>query len=515
MGNDDVLCVALLFCATFGVGSMSFGSIFAAAGPVLAAMGVYFISACNLHARSDLAHYPAIETQLLTLTCQCISTRRSVAVSKALMVAPVNVRTFSDLGYFAFGELGRRVVLLSEWGACFLSPIAFLILGGTILLPCLFEDTAAGEHWSPTHWIMVMSLGVLPVILIPTLKAAAPLAYIGGLVAVLADVICIGYSLQNLQPSPRETQIQTDHAVQTFGTIMFATGTAIIIPPIQRQHTDPARLANLVSLTLLFITSIYMLIGVVTYYQFGCTAPATLLDQLPEQSSARKVASALMLLHVTIAYPLLLNPTLFDMERYILGKDADHEVLQQTLNLRAAKAAVGSGQSKPILADTGAVGTLAPPKTSNVPIIEEEGFLYGSSTPYFQTVSPPPSDNGDHAYTGEAYTTSDRLCSGLIRTTTVWLQAFLAIMFQASFVDILSFIGATAVTVSCMIMPCLCYLRVHPIAIHTFRGKCDRAVCYVTIISSVVLGVYCALIAGALPSVPGRRNQHGHQRHPR
>ncbi|KAG3134961.1 hypothetical protein PC128_g26123 [Phytophthora cactorum] len=344
-GNDDVLCVALLFCATFGVGSMSFGSIFAAAGPVLAAMGVYFISACNLHA--------------------------SVAISKSLMVAPVN----------------------------------------------------------------------------------------------------------------------------TFGTIMFATGTAIIIPPIQRQHADPARLANLVSLTLLFITSIYMLIGVVTYYQFGCTAPATLLDQLPEASLARKVASALMLAHVTIAFPLLLNPTLFDMERYILGKDADHEVLQQTLSLRAAKANATSGQSKPILANTGAIGTLAPPKITTTPILEEEGFLYGNSTPYFQAASPPPSDNGDHAYAGEAYTASDRLCSGLIRTITVWSQAFLAIMFQSSFTDILSLIGATAVTVSCMIMPCLCYLRVHPIATQTFRGKCDRFVCHLTIISSIVLGIYCALIA--------------------
>ncbi|KAF1789940.1 Amino acid transporter, transmembrane domain [Phytophthora cactorum] len=425
-GNDDVLCVALLFCATFGVGSMSFGSIFAAAGPVLAAMGVYFISACNLHA--------------------------SVAISKSLMVAPVNVRTFSDLGYFAFGETGRRVVLLSEWGACFLSPIAFFIIGGTTLLPCIFEGTVAGEQWSPTHWIIVMSLGVMPVILIPTLKAAAPLAYMGGLVAVLADVICIGYSLQNIQPSPRETQIQTDHAIQTFGTIMFATGTAIIIPPIQRQHADPARLANLVSLTLLFITSIYMLIGVVT-------------------KLGTKVASALMLAHVTIAFPLLLNPTLFDMERYILGKDADHEVLQQTLSLRAAKANATSGQSKPILANTGAIGTLAPPKITTTPILEEEGFLYGNSTPYFQAASPPPSDNGDHAYAGEAYTASDRLCSGLIRTITVWSQAFLAIMFQSSFTDILSLIGATAVTVSCMIMPCLCYLRVHPIATQTFEAS--------------------------------------------
>ncbi|GMF40940.1 unnamed protein product [Phytophthora fragariaefolia] len=421
---------------------------------------------------------------------------RSVAVSKSLMVAPVNVRTFSDLGYLAFGETGRRVVLLSEWGACFLSPIAFLILGGTTLLPCLFDGTAAGDEWSSTHWIIVMSLGVLPVILIPTLKAAAPLAYMGGLAAVLADVICIGYSLQNVAPSPRETQIQTDHAVQTFGTIMFATGTAIIIPPIQRQHTDPARLANLVSLTLLFITSIYMLIGVVTYYQFGCTAPATLLDQLPEASQARKLASALMLLHVTIAFPLLLNPTLYDIERYILGKDADHEVLQQTLSKRAAKAAAGSGPSKPILANTGAVVSLVPPKAPTVPTIEEEeGFLYDGSTPYFQATSPPPSDNGDHAYSGEAYTVSDRVCSGLIRTITVWLQAFLAIMFQASFMDILSFIGATAVTVSCMIMPCLCYLRVHPIATNTFKGKCDRFMCQMTIISSLVLGMYCALIA--------------------
>ncbi|ETN10832.1 hypothetical protein PPTG_09899 [Phytophthora nicotianae INRA-310] len=68
-------------------------------------------------------------------------------------------------------------------------------------------------------------------------------------------------------------------------------------------------------------------------------------------------------------------------------------------------------------------------------------------------------------------------------------------MFQSSFTDILSLIGATAVTVSCMIMPCLCYLRVHPIATHTFRGKCDRFVCHLTIISSIVLGIYCAVIA--------------------
>jgi hypothetical protein len=53
MTGEDRACVALLFCATFGVGSMSFGSTFAAAGPLLASLSVYFLSACNLHARYD------------------------------------------------------------------------------------------------------------------------------------------------------------------------------------------------------------------------------------------------------------------------------------------------------------------------------------------------------------------------------------------------------------------------------------------------------------------------------
>lgn len=414
----------------------------------------------------------------------------SVAVSKAMNVAPLSVRTFSDLGYFAFGEVGRRVVLISEAGACFMCPIAFLILGGTILLPYLFEGSMT--H-SATEWIVMMALGVLPIVLIPTLKGAAPLCFLGCVAAIVTDLICICYSLSSVKFSPRETQVETNHVVQTFGTIMFAMGTAIIIPPIQRQHTEPSRLANLVSLTLLFITSMYLLIGIVTYYQFGCTAPATLLDQLP-QSPWRQVAAGLMFVHVLIAFPVLLNPTLFDLERHILGKDGDIEVLRQTIALRRCKIAA---DGKPIL---GAAPNLAS--------LDADTFLYGSSStaPYFQHRSPTgtatSTTTADNASTGSlvfhedvAFTTRDRICSSLIRTATVALQTFLAVMLQSSFMDILSLIGSTAITVSCMIMPCLCYLKVHPISTESFMGQCDKALCYITIVVSTTLGVYCTVIA--------------------
>ncbi|KAL7685758.1 putative amino acid transporter, transmembrane domain-containing protein [Plasmopara halstedii] len=460
--SDDILCVALLFCATFSVGSMSFGFIFAAAGPILATLGVYFISACNLHA--------------------------SVAMSKSFMVVPIHVRTFSDLSYYAFGEIGRFIVVLSEWGVCFLSPIAFFIFGGTILLPCIFAGSSY-EEWVPTQWIIVISLVVLPILMIPTLKAAAPLACMGGLMAVLADTICILSSLQSIHSTPRETYIQAHNVIPTFGTILFATGTAIIVPSIQRQHANPARLANLVSITLLFITLIYMLIGIVTYHQFGCMAPATLLDQLPKESPARKVASALLLAHIIISFPLLLNPTMYDLERYILGKDIDHEVLQQVVNQRFADNSSRSSLS--ISANIVATEDTLKPTAS---LDFEEELLYGDNAPYVQVMSPSSNASDKHTFVEETYTISDRVNSSFIRAITVWLQAFLAITFQASFNDIISLIGSTAISVSCMIMPCLCYLRLHPIATNTFQGKCDYLMCYLTIISSLVLGIYCAYI---------------------
>ncbi|KAF1326598.1 Amino acid/auxin permease, partial [Globisporangium splendens] len=407
-----------------------------------------------------------------------------------MKVAPMSVRTFSDLGYFAFGETGRRVILLSEASVWFLSPIAFLILGGSILLPYMFEGT--GVVHSVTEWIILMAAGVLPIVLIPMLKGTAPLCYLGCIVAVATDVICIFYSMHELKFSPRETEIETNHAVQTFGTIMFAMGTAIIIPPIQRQHTDPARLANLVSLTLLSIMSIYLLIGITTYYQFGCTAPATLLDQLPA-NQWRQLAAGLMFVHVLIVFPVLLNPTLFDLERSILGKDGDIEVLQQTIMLRQTKITHTDG--KPIL-------RAAPMLAS----LDADAFVYGSSsTLYFPHRSPTgaattsmaaSSGNSSPFLHEEAtFTTRDRICSSLIRTFMVALQTFLAVMLQSSFMDILSLIGSTAITISCMIMPCLCYLKVHPISTEHFMGQCDKTMCYMIIITSAFLGVYCTVVA--------------------
>lgn len=431
-------------------------------------------------------------------------------MSKVLTVVPPTVRTFSDLGFFAFGPLGQRLVVASEAGVCFLSPIAFLILGGTVLLPRLLDGVAFSE----TEWIVIMALGIIPALLVPTLKASGHLCIIGGIAAVVTDSTCIYYSFSNLEFAPRETQIQLDHSIQTFGTIMFALGAAIIIPPIQRQHTQPWRLANLVSITLLFITSLYLLIGVSTYYQYGCTAPTTLLDELPAGSATLKFATGCMLAHVIVAFPLMLQPTLFDVERYILGKDADFAILNQRLALEAAKRGDIDVESsgKPILGGTTLHHTHYRTHTlESSAASREDAFLYGrdtrgrgeigsSDTPYVRSASPTAdgktatkASDGEEA--DHEFTFRDRMCSGIIRIITLGAQTTLAVLLQGSFIDVLSLIGATSVTFSCMVMPCLCYLRVYPIDTRTFLGRCDRTLCYIIIVASSILGAYCTYVA--------------------
>jgi hypothetical protein len=207
----------------------------------------------------------------------------------------------------------------------------------------------------------------------------------------------------------------------------------------------------------------------------------TLLDEIPSDSIWKKIASGLMLIHVMLAFPVLLSPTLFELERYLLGKDADMEVLQQTIRLRSSKQLI---TQKPIL--------------SAQSIMQQENpFIYDTLRDESPTTTTAYYQEDSSAITIEdnvSYTMRDRFISIFLRSVILGSQVFLALMLQSSFMDLLSLIGATAVTISCMIMPCLCYLRVCPIQLD-FKGRADRALCRVIIVASGLLGLYCSINA--------------------
>ncbi|OQR94626.1 Amino Acid/Auxin Permease (AAAP) Family [Achlya hypogyna] len=442
--GEDVHSVVILFTYTFGVASLSMGHVFAATGPVVGSILLYLLSAGNLHASALLA--------------------------KCMALAPSTVQSFGDLGQHACGSFGRYAILISESLSCLLTPIAFLVLGGTQLLPSIASYWGL-PHYESTTWIILFALGMLPIIYIPTLKETVVLCVIGSLATFFTDSVGVYVNLNDHPMAFRETAVTARGAVSAYGTIMFAFGTALLIPPLHRQRADssPDQLVALLSMTMVAITCLYIMIGSATYFQFGCTAPATLLESMP-RGLPKATATAAMLVHISVAYPVIMSPTLFVIERHLfgtVGADPDH--------------------LPPQVGESG-VALLG----HNVPASPSDD-VDGLHT--YKSVDDAPEKAAEAvAKDSGVLSRRDYACRLLLRTGVVAAQCFVAVMLQASFADILTLIGAMTVTLPCMIMPCVCHLRMVQ-RDGTWLGCFSRAMSIGVIAASAVMGVYSTVEA--------------------
>jgi solute carrier family 32 (vesicular inhibitory amino acid transporter) len=193
----------------------------------------------------------------------------SVVCSKVMLLAPRSVKTFGDLGEWCYGKPGRWLVVLSQMGVCLLVPCVFLVLGGTLLsslFPGAFEEKT---------WIILMAIANLPVCLTPTLKEGAGAALAGCLGTIIADVIGCGVLLHGMSGHPKipSPVVTFKQVATTFGNLSLAYGAGIVIPALQRQHSDPTRMPRVVFVTLSFISVLFFTLASTGYSAVGCQVP--------------------------------------------------------------------------------------------------------------------------------------------------------------------------------------------------------------------------------------------------
>ncbi|RHY36900.1 hypothetical protein DYB38_008220 [Aphanomyces astaci] len=390
--------------------------------------------------------------------------------------------------------------------SCLATPIAFLVLAGTELLP----NIAVGidVHLTPTQWIIATAICMLPLVYIPTLRDTAVLCILGSLSTLCTDGIALTVNFVERPLGPRESHVSLSSAFSAFGSIMFAFGSALLIPPLYRQCSAVGshHLVTTVSTTLVYVTVLYMFIGILTYAQFGCMAPTTLLEAMP-RGSWKVVANACMLVHIAIAYPVIMSPTLFVIERCVFGKDSDVDTLKEKL-LDETKDKMTSPDD-PSSPSSVASAHLMHVKhnTSEYKSVEStEQHDVSPSCVHLIPLSQPllfrPASGSDSKFVRDVlhdsltFTAGEHVCRMLLRTFIVAAQCFLAVMLQTSFADILTLIGATTVTLPCLIMPCVCFLRMFA-PDGTWIGAATRGFSYVVIAVSAVLGVYSTYFAVA------------------
>ncbi|OQS06397.1 Amino Acid/Auxin Permease (AAAP) Family [Thraustotheca clavata] len=423
MTMEDIKTSFSLFCVVCGIGTLSMPGNYARAGYIWATIATIFMASINIYA--------------------------SVCISKLMLVAPKTVKTLGDIGGWVFGTPGRISIVIGHMLVCTMAPIMFLVLGGAILTT-LFPDS-----FSDTTWIILMTVSLLPVCLVPTLHESAGQAAAGAIGIILADGIAIYLLIDNITVpsgiSPPSPDITLSGVTTAFGSLSLAYAAGIIIPSLQREHSQPSRMPRVIVITLVVVSAFFLLVSILGDYKIGCQIPGNLLfaitgTKLSFNASRGGIILAyiFMYLHIVIAFALVLFPAMFLCERIVLG-------LHKTENLDLEHIEVET------------------PK-------DDAAVL-----------------NHVHDETNDAYKAPGAyIKAAVLRTIMVALCCVIAILFKDKFGDLLDFVGASATSTSCMILPMIFYLKVFFPKLSAF----EKGFAIISIIVTSILAVYVSIKTG-------------------
>ena len=423
--GEDCKSAFNLFCCIYGIGTLGMPGNFARAGPTIAVIAMAFMAFANIYS--------------------------SITMSKVILLAPKSVKTFGDLGQWSMGATGRWLCIISQMGSCLLIPCVFLVLGGQ-LLDGLFVDA-----FSQTTWTIFMALMVLPVCLVPTLKEGSAAAFAGCLGTIVADIIGVAVVMHGMRghPSVPFPELNFSQVVGVFGNLTLAYGAGIVIPDLQRQHSDPARMPRVVGVTVGFVSILFVVLSSTAYSAVGCQISGNLLFTIyPDSKTGLTslgfapnwgtvvLAYLFMQLHVTIAFSVILNPAFYICERLFLGmhkgglEDIDNgfdfEESGTPLDMQLANADVSERHS------------LAQPirsKMSYVSVADSERVH---------------KDNEEEE--AAEYTGSNVTKYIVLRMVIVAILVGLAIIFKDHFSEFADFVGASCITTNCILLPIIFYL---------------------------------------------------------
>uniref|UniRef100_K3X6X1 Amino acid transporter transmembrane domain-containing protein n=1 Tax=Globisporangium ultimum (strain ATCC 200006 / CBS 805.95 / DAOM BR144) TaxID=431595 RepID=K3X6X1_GLOUD len=411
---EDAKVAANLFCCVYGVGTLGMPGNFSRAGPMIAVFAMLFMAAANVYA--------------------------SVVISKVMLLAPSSVKTYSDLGDFCMGKVGRWLVVVSQMGYCLSIPIWYFVLGGTLL------DSLFPGAFSQSTWIILMAISVTPVCLTPTLKEGAAAAFAGCVGTLVADFLALGMLLHGMSghPSVPSPDISFKQVATTFGNLSLAYGAGIVIPALQRQHSDPTRMPRIVFVTITFISCLFLVLASTGYSVVGCQISGNMLFSIFPDSvtglsklgfSSNKglaiLAYLCMQLHITIAFAVIISPAFYLSERMLLGMHQPKPNDIESLNYQVSETPGARSELKSRISKGSVVSVADIEKVSLDP--EEELLEYRGANVIKYI---------------------------LLRVAIIVVLVIIAIVLRNDFSDLQDFIGSSAMSLSCIILPIIFYVKV-------------------------------------------------------
>ncbi|POM68382.1 Amino Acid/Auxin Permease (AAAP) Family [Phytophthora palmivora] len=413
---EDTKSAFNLFCCIYGVGTLGMPGNFSRAGPYLAVTAMAFMAFANIYA--------------------------SITMSKVMLLAPKSVKTFGDLGEWCMGKTGRWLCVISQMGSCLLLPCVFLVLGGSLL------DGLFPEAFSQTTWIILMACTVLPVCLVPTLKEGAGAAFAGCLGTIVADILGVAVVMHGMSghPSIPKPDLSFSQVAGCFGNLTLAYGAGIVIPDIQREHSDPKRMPRVVGVTVGIISILFLILASTAYSAVGCQISGNLLFTIyPDSETGLTnlgfapnwgtivLAYLFMQLHITIAFSVIINPAFYIAERLFLGmhKEASEDLENPNTYLQVS--------------------------TPRDPAIKDS--VHSSRMSYVSVADAENVHRGNPEAEAAEYRGANAIKYVLMRVAIVVVLVIISILLKDDFTALADFVGASCITVNCILLPIVFYLK--------------------------------------------------------
>lgn len=223
-----------------------------------------------------------------------------------IMSAEPSLRTYADIGNFAFGPRARILVsfffCLELWAVS----TALVILFGDSLHALVLSTSKEGSPskfilelatWSPAAYKAIGVLIVLPTMFLP-LRFLSPISVVGIISVVTLFVVVLSDGLiKKTAPGSLRQPMEIDLGPQwmrfplSFGLIMSGFSSHPIIPSLFKDMRNPRQFCQMLDWAYIAATVIYLGMGLIGYLMFG----RMVSDEITRDLSQ------------TIGYPRILN----------------------------------------------------------------------------------------------------------------------------------------------------------------------------------------------------------------
>lgn len=215
---------------------------------------------------------------VLFLVCGLLTNYTGKVLAKIMAKEP-SLRTYADIGSYAFGPSARILISLFFCLELWAVSVALIILFGDSM-------SAIFPHIAPSAFKILGYCLVLPSVFLP-LKFLSPISVIGIVSTFTLVVVVISDGLIKKEApgslwsiAPTTLGPRWDRLPLSFGLIMSGFSSHPIIPSLVRDMKDPSKFPRMLNLAYVAATILYLGMGMVGYAMFGTSVSEEITKDL-------------------------------------------------------------------------------------------------------------------------------------------------------------------------------------------------------------------------------------------